>query len=129
MRKLSSIILVILFIGFAFIWFLYSASSHKVSNETHLVLAFIEIVLFATFAVVNHKWNILRVWILMLVVETLIIYRYNFIQPECEPCLPNVYCEPCISDEQIILKYIGISIAVVFILLKMIQSFKNSAIR
>lgn len=28
------------------------------------------------------------------------IWLYHYLQPQCEPCLPNTYCAPCIGKEQ-----------------------------
>jgi hypothetical protein len=126
MKKLISILLVILFLGIVFIWSLYRASPHKIPIETHLTFAIIAIAIIAIFAIFNQKWNILKFWVLLFIVETLIIYRYNFIQPQCEPCLPNTFCPPCISDEQIIWKYVGFSIVLIFLVLRMVQGHRNS---
>ena len=32
------------------------------------------------------------------------LFSYN--QPQCEPCLPNTYCPPCIGKEQYAIMYL-----------------------
>jgi hypothetical protein len=45
-------------------------------------------------------------------VEAALTAYYFYSQPQCEPCLPNIPCEPCISKEQIMTFRTGSFIAV-----------------
>lgn len=44
------------------------------------------------------SWKSLLV--LVLLTEALLLLNFVLIQPNCEPCLPGLPCEPCISDDQ-----------------------------
>lgn len=46
----------------------------------------------------------------------LLLLAIKSIQPFCEPCIPEHYCPPCISKEQIYLFWLGIGLGCVFIL-------------
>jgi hypothetical protein len=129
MKKLILILLIIFLIGVFFLCFLVGASSHNFPNKTYLILAILVITIFTLLITLSQKLDIFKYWILLFVAEILVVFRYKDIQPECEPCLPNVYCPPCVSDEQILLKYFGISLLIIFLGKQMIQWIKNSAIR
>lgn len=55
----------------------------------------------------------LKVLVALLVLEVLLTCLFFYLQPVCEPCLPGVHCPPCISDEQIYIRWAGFGIALV----------------
>lgn len=50
---------------------------------------------------------------------------YNSYGVECEPCLPNVYCEPCICDAQYFIAYFGCCMNIVWLLYIIIRDRKS----
>lgn len=40
------------------------------------------------------------VLLMLLLSEALLLLNFVLIRPNCEPCLPGVPCEPCISNDQ-----------------------------
>ena len=63
------------------------------------------------------------------IVEVALTAYFLYAQPKCEPCPPNIHCDPCISQAQIMTFWIGLSIAVVTIIylffLKLQSQFKS----
>lgn len=64
------------------------------------------------------------VLLLLLVAEALIAWTFVRIQPCCEPCLPGLPCEPCISDDQRTLVVIGGLLPAGVVLAKMLVSYR-----
>jgi hypothetical protein len=69
--------------------------------------------------------NGIKYWVLFIVIEILIFtyYQNNFIQ--CEPCLPNTPCPPCISSDQVVSFWTGLIIALFFLIWQVIKLVKN----
>ncbi len=129
MRIFASIVLLLSIVVIAFLWFLLGASSHNTDLSDHFILACSIILLITILAVINKVWNKSKFWIGIITLEIFIIFYYKFIQPRCEPCLKDQFCPPCITTEQIILKYIGLTIALAFLIWQMISAYRNSASR
>lgn len=53
-----------------------------------------------------------KIVIALLAIEAGLTAYFFHMQPQCEPCLPNTPCPPCISDEQIITLGTGVIIGV-----------------
>lgn len=68
-----------------------------------------------------------KYWIGLLVVEALLFGYYKFIQPKCEPCLPNVPCPRCISSEQIVVLWIAFVVAVAFLVWRLVFLLKKKS--
>ena len=49
-------------------------------------------------------------------IEAVLTVYYFYIQPKCEPCLPNSYCPPCISQAQIVILWTGAFVGLVAII-------------
>ncbi|NUY81033.1 hypothetical protein HUK80_09015 [Flavobacterium sp. MAH-1] len=79
--------------------------------------------------VINGFWSRTKFWLGILHLETLLYYCYKIMQPNCEPCLPNEYCPPCVTQEQTIIKFLGLAIAVLFLIWQMIAAFRKSSNR
>ena len=67
----------------------------------------------------------LRAWVVVLIIEIVLIFSYIYLQPYCEPCLPEQFCPPCISDSQISIKYFGLTLIIPFCLWKAINIYKK----
>jgi hypothetical protein len=50
-----------------------------------------------------------------ILIEVALSGYYFYSQPQCEPCLPDTPCPPCISETQIITFWTGVFIAIVAI--------------
>lgn len=68
----------------------------------------------------NYKY-----WIVWMVSEMIILFTIKFIQPLCEPCLPEQYCPPCISKEQIYLFWLAIGLGAVFFIWQLVLVVKR----
>ena len=72
----------------------------------------------------------INILVILLLVEFFLIYLYFYFQPECVPCRPNVYCPPCISNEQkvvrVLLLLLPIVISVILMIRKKMKTFHSS---
>jgi hypothetical protein len=57
-----------------------------------------------------------KITIGLLLTEAVFTGYFFYAQPLCEPCLPNVPCPPCISEQQVITFWIGIIIAIISVI-------------
>ena len=60
--------------------------------------------------------SIVKLLILLAVIILLGYLLFKYYQPLCEPCLPNTYCPPCLSNEQYVLLYVIGAISLLFLL-------------
>ena len=125
----ATLLLVLSLLIVSFIWFLYLSTSHRIELSTHIELVAIILTILAGIITLTKSWRKFGDCFLILFVEVIIIFAYKFYQPLCEPCLTQNDCPPCISETQIFLKYLGLSIIFGFVIWKIIQSFKNNASR
>lgn len=68
----------------------------------------------------NLKFGI---WIIL--AETIIIIAIWFIQPLCEPCLPDQFCPACLNEDQIYLMWLGIGILGSFLIWQLVRTFRK----
>jgi hypothetical protein len=72
----------------------------------------------------NHSTKLDFFIIFLVVVSAIGIWLYQYLQPQCEPCLSNTYCPPCIGKEQLTVLYLlvafelPISIYIIYLALK-----------
>ncbi len=71
----------------------------------------------------KSSWRL--VLLLLLIAEVLIAVTFIRIRPCCEPCLPGIPCEPCISDDQRVLVMIGGLLPAGVVLAQMIVSYRT----
>jgi len=64
-------------------------------------------------------------WLIFILIEILILLYYRAHIIQCEPCLPDTPCPPCITWEQIVSFWTGILIAVGFTLFQIIRFIKK----
>ncbi len=64
-------------------------------------------------------------WLIFIIIEFLILLYFQAHIIQCEPCLPDTYCPPCISWEQIVSFWTGIIIAIGFILFQIIRFIRK----
>ena len=73
----------------------------------------------------NIKTTNKFLWLIVLNFILLIFYYYEGLNIECEQCLPNVYCEPCISDEQYFIVYFGGCLNIIWLIYSIIRDRKS----
>lgn len=129
MKIFVSITIGILLIAVLFLWVIVGASSHKVPLSNIFVVNVVILALLTLLIVINGFWSRAKFWLGILYLETLLYYCYKIMQPQCEPCLPNEYCPPCVTQEQIIIKFVGLSVAILFLIWQMIVAFRKSTRR
>ena len=66
-----------------------------------------------------------KYWIVLIALEALLFIYYKISQPNCEPCLPNQDCRPCISSEQIVVIWIGFMVGVAVLVWRLIDFYKK----
>ena len=57
----------------------------------------------------------------------LLLFKYH--QPECEPCLDDINCPPCLSEEQYFIIYFGIAVNIVICIICVFKSFSDHKTR
>lgn len=75
------------------------------------------------------KKNNLKIWVLLLFAELLLIYLYYYNQPKCVPCPPDIFCPPCISEEQKIIRMffiVPVLFAFAFLLRERFKKINNN---
>lgn len=63
---------------------------------------------------------LIKSFLLLLFFNMLLLLLYKSIHIECEPCLPDCYCEPCICKEQYFIVYFGCCMNIIGLICSMI---------
>ena len=56
----------------------------------------------------------------------LLLFKYH--QPKCEPCLDDINCPPCLSEEQYFIIYFGIVVNIAICIICLFKLFKNGTV-
>ena len=62
----------------------------------------------------------------LLLIELSLTAYFFYIQPQCEPCLKGNPCPPCISEQQNIVFWTGVVIAIISIIYFFIIKLKRT---
>jgi hypothetical protein len=65
----------------------------------------------------------------LLFIDILLFLCYNSYCVKCEPCLPEVYCEPCICDEQYFIAYFGCCLNIIWLIYSCIRNRKSKQLK
>ena len=70
--------------------------------------------------------NLINNFSKLCLIDLLLLLSYVYYQPLCEPCLEKNDCEPCISEEQYFIIYLGIVLNLLFVILYKRKEVKKS---